>query len=1071
MKADRPVKQVSCSPGKRAWSGKIRPSKIRSLKGLSFLILAAALVYTGCSLGSETLGFPGSLGGGSVSGGSGAGGVATPGGNTGGGGGFSDRDGDGYPDHWEVDKGYDPDDSNSHPPYETNPGLDTDKDGLPDWWEVENGLDPTDSTGNNGADGDPDEDGLTNQEEYEKDDWKNGRTDPQNPDTDEDGYPDGWEAKQDPPYDPTDKDSHPHYETDPNLDTDGDGLPDWWEVANGLDPLDPTGNNGANGDPDEDKLTNKEEYDGNDAWNEKKTNPKNPDTDGDGYPDRWEAKAEQPPYDPTDKDSHPPYETNPGLDTDGDGLPDWWEIATGLDPTDPAGNNGANGDPDGDGLTNKEEYEYPGKGPFGILVDNGSAPYYSTDPQNPDTDEDGYPDGWEVSNNHDPTDGGSHPGGNTDSDGDGLPDWWEIANDLDPMDATGNNGAGGDPDNDKETNEYEYENRVDTDGNPSSDPWNPDTDGDGYPDGWEDNNHWDPTDKDSHPDYITNPDLDTDGDGYPDEWEVGEGTDPTNPGDHPLGGIITVTGINANISVWVKNGGAITTLAGLSDTATLEAGGLGPAAGTFLFNTSGKPFGKTGSFHIVVSYGTEVKYKNSVSFTRGNATVDWGELNSSAGLGGGPGNPGSGTGTLTVTGQDGVVYALVLQGSISSKQDLSAANYAAAGLGPAGGVPLYNSGGVRFNGNGNYTVVVTKGTVSKYKTNVAFAAGSATVDWGSDLADLPESPVTPPPPPPSDPDGIYVSRTGADGNAGTRAAPLRTLSVAVTKAAYTSHLTVIVDGTLGDTGFNDANNSTFNLSSPNTKTITIRGINNGILKALDNRRVLTIQKNTHIRMEDITVTGGYITGARGGGIFLDEYSSLSLGPGARVSKNYAKIAGGGIAVEKAYLVIDGGRIDNNTTDATDGTDGGGGIYVHGTSAKRGEVRINSGDIDGNISTKNDGGGIYLDEYATLNMSGGNIHHNKCRETGGGVTISKSSSVMTMSGGEIYSNETLYLKSNSSGGGVARESSSAKFTKTGGIIYGKDSAKGNISIRGFTHAYSDSESPSKGAADKYNDYTF
>jgi len=67
-------------------------------------------------------------------------------------------------------------------------------------------------------------------------------------------------------------------------------------------------------------------------------------------------------------------------DRDMDGLPDAWEVLHGLDPDDAEGPNGTQGDPDGDGLSNMDEYR------FGFV------------PNNPDTNGNGISDLQEAYN-------------------------------------------------------------------------------------------------------------------------------------------------------------------------------------------------------------------------------------------------------------------------------------------------------------------------------------------------------------------------------------------------------------------------------------------------------------------------------------------------------------------------------------------------------------------------------------------------------------------------------------------------------------------------------------------------
>ena len=323
---------------------------------------------------------------------------------------------------------------------------DSDNDQLPDGWEWQYGLDPLSATNDDGAIGDPDGDGFSNLQEYNY------------------GQPSNWDLSSTAsvldngvwwngtvPVNNWDEENAMQYNQLGCGDTGSDGT---GSVI--LCDEDPVGNICTDGfDNDKDGMvdSNDNDFDGD-------ADCSSNDDDGDGVADE----------DPN------------GWDTDGDGMPDGWEASNGLNATSASNADGANGDPDGDGLINIYEYVNPSwtttcggqpcyrPGPDGSYTETTTpcSPHLgigpggcatltaetdgitSTNPLDSDTDNDGLNDSHEaLTLLTDPT--------NVDTDGDGINDGIEV------------NGQYGIPAQ-------------------ASDPRNNNTDGDAFDDGDEDAN-------------------------------------------------------------------------------------------------------------------------------------------------------------------------------------------------------------------------------------------------------------------------------------------------------------------------------------------------------------------------------------------------------------------------------------------------------------------------------------------------------------------------------------------------------------------------------------------------------
>ena len=290
--------------------------------------------------------------------------------------------------------------------------------------------------------------------------------------------------------------------------------------------------------------------------------------------------------------------------------------------------------------------------------------------------------------------------------------------------------------------------------------------------------------------------------------------------------------------------------------------------------------------------------------------------------------------------------------------------------------------------------------------------------------------------------------------------------------------------TYGPIIISDEENEEYGITPDHAKSITITGMNgrgaNGsilagtedtshnIIEPVDilNRGstgssrtspVLSINTTVPVTITNLKITGG--NGENGGGIFIKEGATVSIGDGVLITQNRS-IRGGAI-FNQGTLFIYGtailGKIDETDYASDDSSKNdtnsiyGGGIYNGDTAATVANTKIIAKlylgyklSDDGVTPVKeelkggiyycwaNSGGGIYNAIKSLVYFDSGAIQCNGVSTYGGGI-YNNDASRLEMTGGKIIKNSASQTSSIMYGGGVCNDWLNSVFIMSGGLI--------------------------------------
>jgi len=298
---------------------------------------------------------------------------------------------------------------------------------------------------------------------------------------------------------------------------------------------------------------------------------------------------------------------------------------------------------------------------------------------------------------------------------------------------------------------------------------------------------------------------------------------------------------------------------------------------------------------------------------------------------------------------------------------------------------------------------------------------------------------------------IYVSANGNDDNDGlSEAAALKTLWVAFLSAIIheTNKITVIGTLTKENSNFSAGDTNVFKLTSFGSQEMLITGkpgatgAERAVLSGKGSGAVAVYTNGesddpTKIRLENIEITGG--EGEMGVGLFIGDYASVTLGPGAVLQGN----SGPGVGIyANATCVIAGGEIRNNRSAGN----GGGVLIMDG-----GNLIMLSGSITDNrtaTSKSFSGGGVYIGKGGRFTMSGGSITNNQAQGPGGGVAVA-SRGRFEQTGGFVSDNTaSSYSNIYRESGSLGSTSSSGSSSNSSSSSSGSSSSNSSKNTSGF-----------------------